>query len=168
MKIIEKNIKEFKVEENANLLIEGCFDIFHDDHRKYIKKCIDAFKKDKGVYPTCLRVDIMSNIWTSKKGIYRPFLDEKTRESQVYDFIKSFQNKIPMILTGISSKASFEYSNFNEVKKIYPEYKIALCADNKEKIKAESFNFLEVSPLNTFHTSDIEKRLLSLKNISDN
>lgn len=151
-----------------NLLVEGVFDIFHEDHQNYIKKCVALFKEQKGMYPACLKVNVMSNIWAHNKGTYRPFFDELIRKSQVDSFIKVFQENIPLLETEISDKAAFEYDDGEELSKKYPQYEIALCTDNLSRVMTKNFRFLEVSPVNIIHTSNIEERLLQLKNNSTN
>jgi deoxycytidylate deaminase len=151
-----------------NLLVEGVFDIFHEDHQKFIKKCVTFFKERKGVYPACLKVNVMSNQWAHRKGINRPFFDESTRKSEVDSFIKIFQEHIPVLKTGICDKAAFEYTDKEDLMSRYPQYEIALCSDNLPKVQTKDFPFLEVPPVNIIHTSNIEERLLQLQSNSTN
>lgn len=151
-----------------NLLVEGVFDIFHEDHQNYIKKCVTLFKEQKGTYPTCLQVNVMSNVWAHNKGVYRPFFDELTRQLEVESFMKIFEKNIPVLKTEISNKAAFEYDNGEALLTKYPKYEIALCTDNLSRVIPKDFHFFEVSPVNIIHTSNIEDRLLQLKNSSSN
>lgn len=96
------------------------------------------------------------------------FFDELTRKNLVENFAKQFFTIISEIEVQISERATFESQEISEIEEKYAGYRIALCVDNKQRLKIAHANFLEVPPVNNLHTSDVEKRLLQLRDASTN
>jgi dCMP deaminase len=142
------------------LTIEGCFDLFHDDHRAFIARCLEQFNKIYG-YTPALRVRVMSNEWTNNKGPLHPFVDVKDRIATLEKYLS---NNVSTIVE--ATKASFEYQDRNEFEAEFANTIIAISSENIAKIALPDQRYMTVEPFNRLHTSNFLTLLLSLRDSS--
>lgn len=140
------------------LVIEGCFDLFHGDHRAFIAKCRSQFEAIYGCPPEML-VRVMSNAWTHRKGPFRPFQDIQERISIVQEHLGD------RALVEEADKASFECGE-QEFIASFKDCVVAITTDNAEKAQLSYGEYMVVEPIDSIHVTDIEKLLLSARDNS--
>lgn len=146
-------------------LTNGCFDVLHEGHEKYLK---DA-KSRADVLILLLQSDEMIK---QRKGAGRPIFNVNERINQLSD-TEGYKNTVDYIL--VVNNAKDLHDSINEIR---PDILIASKATENDETGPETMKELfekkmEVvilEPKSTIHSSDIirEKRLRPMKNAIEN
>lgn len=144
------------------LYIGGGFDILHVDHKDFIKRCIDAYSAEYCQQPRLIIKLFSNDRLNSTKGVSRPFFSYEWREMDICNFLQSknfdFQIiKTTSLITGSES--------------IIKDKAVIVLRKNDTKtgafFESKGFRIILVSSVDKFHTTDIEKRLLTSKEKSN-
>lgn len=138
------------------LYVGGSFDILHDDHRMFIRNCIDAYSARFG-RPSKIIIGLgPDNHLNSKKGSNRPFFSFEWRSEDMRDFLKGLDINFDVI------DASLLYSGHIDKSRTV----LAVRLDNTEhgkKVTDMGFKVMYVPSIDRHHTSDIERMLIIAK-----
>ncbi len=151
------------------LYIGGGFDVFHKDHRKFIQYGISEFSKRYGILKNIV-IGLKSDKKINKqKGSKRPFFAYEWRINDVSKFLSHLGINFKIIGTD-----NFDSGALNPLRTVV-QLVSGLKKDSENKEQQEfismlgdrGFSIIFVPYVDIFHTSDLETRLLELKEKSN-
>jgi deoxycytidylate deaminase/phosphopantetheine adenylyltransferase len=135
------------------VVIPGGFDVIHGDHVKWIEKCIDTAKNRIGQIDM-VTIALASDELLSLKGGSRPFF---TYDWRFVDMCRLLEG-----MSGFSRYRVVEMDEADFTKNAGSKGELVLVTEEYEDYyigKNDKISFL--SPLNSSHTSDLERQLFS-------
>ncbi len=158
------------------LCIGGGFDVIHRDHKEFIDRCINVFSEKYGT-PKHLIVRLHSDYKLNhKKGYYRPFFSYEWRAQDISEFLRNKANfsilKIDSLdfksfcIKGVDMLMKEDSSMHLTADKIVMAVRVDDMEFGKD-VESLGLEVVYVPTCNKFHTTDIERRLLSSREKSN-
>jgi deoxycytidylate deaminase/phosphopantetheine adenylyltransferase len=136
------------------VVIPGGFDLFHRDHREFIKQGVRLAANHSPI--DTISIALGSNEYLHSKGKYRPYFDYDWRKDDMHRFL---QESFPGFRTNVFR---MQLQEFLETAGDRGEI-VVVSEEHKNKQFRNWQNVIHMPPLNQIHTTDIERLLLSTK-----